>query len=211
MIMSIEVYLAYVATVLVFFAHPPGPGQLLFMAHSTKLGVRGALPVIVGNHTANIIQMFLAGFGLVGAVAASAELFVLVKWLGVAYLVWLGMKTIRRGGSGTRSGQANQNSSLIRQGFVTAAANPFAVMFFAALFPQFLNPEAPLVPQIAVLGATYLAIDGVILLVMGASASRIFSLLGDRATLLMNRVSGALMIGAALLLALRGVEPTTDR
>ena len=211
MIISVETYLAYVVTVLIFFAHPPGPGQLLFMAHSMKLGVRKALPVIAGNHGANIIQMLLAGFGLVGAVAASADLFVIVKWLGVGYLLWLGFAMMRRGGTSGRSGQAVRGSSLIRQGFVTAAANPYAVMFFAALFPQFLNPDAPLGPQILVLGATYLAIDGLILLAMGASASKILSLLGDRAMSLMNRVSGALMIVAAALLALRGIEPEPDR
>ncbi len=96
MIISVEIYFAYVATVLVFFAHPPGPGQLLYMAYSMKLGVRNALPVIVGNHIANIIQMLLAGFGLVGVVAASANLFVIVKWLGVGYLLWLGLSMMRR-------------------------------------------------------------------------------------------------------------------
>lgn len=84
-------------------------------------------------------------------------------------------------------------------------------MFFAALFPQFLNLDAPLGPQIAVLGATYLAIDGVILLLMGASASKVLSMLGDRALSFMNRMSGVLMITAALLLALRGIEPKTDQ
>lgn len=211
MTISSEVYLAYIGTVLVFFAHPPGPGQLLFMAHSTKLGVRRALPVIVGNHAANVIQMFLAGFGLVGLVAASAELFVVVKWLGVAYLLWLGVKTVRGSAGAEWSGQTSRRSSLARQGFLTAAANPFAVMFFAALFPQFLDPAAPLLPQIAILGATYLVIDGMILLAMGASASRIFSLLGTRTTSVINRISGALMIGAALLLAMRGLEPRTGR
>ena len=211
MIIPVETYLAYVATVLIFFAHPPGPGQLLFMARSMKLGVRNALPVIAGNHGANIIQMLLAGFGLVGAVAASADLFDIVKWLGVGYLLWLGFAMMRRGGASRRSGQADRGSSLNRQGFVTAAANPYAVMFFAALFPLFLNPDAPLGPQTLVLGVTYLAIDGLILLAMGASASKILSLLGDHAMSLINRVSGALMIVAAALLALRGIELEPDR
>ncbi|MCV0397539.1 MAG: LysE family translocator [Rhizobiaceae bacterium] len=207
---SLEAYLAYVATVLVFFAHPPGPGQLLFMAHSTRLGALGALPVMIGNHTANIIQMLLAGFGLAGAVATSAEVFFIVKWLGIAYLIWFGLTMMKQGSTGTRPRQANRNS-LFRQGFVTAAANPFAVMFFAALFPQFLTLNAPLVPQIAALGVTYLVIDGIILLAMGASTSRIMSMIGVRATSRINRVSGALMIGAALLLAFRGIEPEPDR
>lgn len=207
MFISPETYLAYIATVLVFFAHPPGPGQLLFMANSMKFGVRRALPVIAGNHGANVIQMLLAGFGLVGTIAASADLFLIVKWLGVAYLLWLGIATIRRGKSRRDLRKADRTSSLVRQGFVTAAANPYAVMFFAALFPQFIDPAAPIGPQILILGATYLVIDGLILLAMGASASRLLTLLGERALSVMNRVSGALMVLAAGLLALRGFEP----
>ncbi len=94
---------------------------------------------------------------------------------------------------------------------MTAAANPYAVAFFAALFPQFLKPDAPLVPQIVVLGATYLVIDGIILLTMGASATKILSYLGAHAGMLITRVSGALMILAAALLAMRDIEPGTNR
>ncbi len=210
MIVPLENYLAYVATVLIFFAHPPGPGQLLFMAHSIRLGVRKALPVVAGNHTANIIQMCLAGFGLAGAIATSADLFVVVKWLGVGYLLWLGVSIMCTGGARRSSVSAEKSSSLVKQGFTTAAANPYAVMFFAALFPQFLNPEAPLSPQIIILGATYLAIDGTILLAMGASASKVMLQFGDRAMALINRFAGVLMIGAALVLATRDVVPERD-
>ena len=73
------------------------------------------------------------------------------------------------------------------------------------------DPGRPLGPQILVLGATYLAIDGAILIAMGASARRLTALLGRRAERLMNRVSGALMILAAALLALRGLEPAPER
>lgn len=211
MIVSLETYFAYIAVVLIFFAHPPGPGQLLFMAHAMKAGVRNSLPVIIGNHMANVIQMFLAGFGLIGIVAASADFFVIVKWLGVMYLLWLGVVMLRGKESDQLSSQKNNSTSLIRQGFVTAVANPYAVMFFAALFPQFLNPEAALGPQIAVLGATYLVIDGLILLAMGASSSKILSLIGDHAIIRLNRVSGVLMIVAALLLAMRDVDTKTTQ
>lgn len=211
MSITLETYLAYVGTVLIFFAHPPGPGQLLFMAHSLKAGVGKAVPVIAGNHSANVIQMLLAGFGLAGAIAASAEVFVVVKWLGVVYLLWLGVRTVLRAGGGPSAGRDERGSSLFRQGFVTAAANPYAVLFFAALFPQFLDPGAALLPQIAVFGATYLAIDAVILVAMGASAARISRKIGGRAMTVIDRVSGALMIGAAVLLATRDLSPGQTR
>ena len=90
---------------------------------------------------------------------------------------------------------------LFRQGFLTSSANPFAVVFFGALFPQFIDAGAPIWPQLLVLGGTYLLVDGVILILWGALArqtlGRLTWLTGTR----INRLSGGLMIAAAALLA----------
>ena len=205
--MSAETYLLYLATVLVFFAHPPGPSQLLFAAGSLRHGARRALPIMAGDLSANALQILAAGFGLVGLITLSAEAFAAVKWIGVAYLVWMGVRIIRsagRGGSGTA---APDRRRLFRQGFLTSAANPYAVVFFAALFPQFIDPTHALTPQIAVLAATYLVIDGAILLAMGAAAARLASALGGGFERWMGRVSGATLIGTAVLIGLRDAEP----
>jgi threonine/homoserine/homoserine lactone efflux protein len=94
---------------------------------------------------------------------------------------------------------------LFLQGFLTSGANPEAVFFFAALFPQFLNPAAPLLPQLAILGATYLVIDGTILVLMALGAERLLGGLRHRARLL-NRAAGAMMIAAAALLGAKDAD-----
>jgi threonine/homoserine/homoserine lactone efflux protein len=88
---------------------------------------------------------------------------------------------------------------------VTSATNPQAVVFFSALFPQFIDPAAAIGPQLVLLGATYLVLDGLLLLLWGGFARRLLAFFGGNARYL-NRLSGGLMIGAAALLALRQVD-----
>lgn len=201
--MTIETYSLYLVTLAIFFAHPPGPSQVLFMAASMQHGVRRALPVMSGDLSANALQIAVAGFGLAGLIAASATVFSAIKWAGVAYLVWMGATMIR---TARRSGPVPvpPRAALFRRGFLTSAANPYAVIFFAALFPQFIDPAAAVVSQVALLGATYIVVDGAILLLMGAAAARLLALLGSRVERWVGAISGAGLILAAAALALRG-------
>lgn len=210
--MTPETYLLYLATVLVFFAHPPGPSQILFMAGSMQHGVRGAMPIMAGDLSANSLQILIAGFGLAGLVAISATAFTVVKWAGIAYLVWVGLRMIRqtRKSGGRAETTAPGRGALFRQGFITSAANPYAVIFFASLFPQFITLSAPIAPQVAILGITYIIIDGTILVIMGAAAARLFQMLGSKFERWAGLVSGAGLLIAAALLALRG-EPEANR
>ncbi len=192
--MTIETYLAYLATVFVFFARPPGPSQLLFMAHSMQRGVSKSVPVMGGDLSANTIQILIAGFGLAAIATSSALFFTIVKWAGVAYLVWLGIKSILSARSDLKEPAPPNPASLFRQGFITSSANPYAIVFFAALFPQFLTPQADLPIQIAILGLTYIVIDGVLLVVLGGLARKAVDLFGGGASRLIKQVSGTFMI-----------------
>lgn len=209
--MSIETYALYVATVLVFFAHPPGPSQILFMTGSMQHGLRRSIPILSGDLSANSLQIAIAGFGLAGVIAISATAFSIVKWAGIVYLVYVGLRMIasaRRDGGGQPHPPAR--AALFRQGFMTSAANPYAVVFFASLFPQFIDAGYPVAPQVAILGATYLVIDGAILIAMGAAAARLFALLGSAFSRWTRLVSGTGLLAAAALLALRA-EPEGTR
>ncbi len=203
---AMETYLIYLGAVLVFFAHPPGPSQLLFIGGSIQHGLRGALPIMAGDLSANALQMLIAGFGLVSLLSLSANVFGVIKWVGIAYLVWIGIAMIRDAGRAKAARVTPPKGRLFRKGFLTSAANPYAVVFFAALFPQFIDPAAPVAPQILILGLTYLIIDGAILLLMGAMAVRLVAWLGSRAEIALARISGISLIIAACALALRG-EP----
>ncbi len=203
--MTPEVYLLYLGTVAVFFARPPGPSQLLFMAGAMQYGLRPALPIIAGDLSANTLQIIIAGFGLTTAIALSAGVFAAVKWAGVAYLVWIGVRTLVAARRARHPRTPPPPGMLFRNGFVTSAANPYAVVFFAALFPQFIDPALPVTPQVAILGATYLLVDGLLLVLLGALAARLVAALGGHAARWLGSVSGIGLILAAGLLALRGV------
>lgn len=207
--MSTEIYLLYLAAVAVFFATPPDTSQLLIIANAMKHGLRRSVWVIAGDLSANVIQMTAAAFGLAAVIATSAAAFTVIKWLGVAYLVWIGLRMMMSRGEGAR-GRADSAAHpvrLFRLGFITSMTNPFAVVFFAALFPQFITVDAPILPQLVILGATYLVVDGATLLLWGWAGDRVAARFAQRSMTAINRVCGGLMIGAAVLLGLKDITP----
>ncbi len=207
--MTMDTYLLYLAAVAVFFATPPDTSQLLIISNSVRHGLRRSVFTIAGDLTANAVQMTGAAFGLAAIIATSASAFVWIKWIGVAYLIWIGLQLIL---SREKVGEVEANSSgqsfrLFRQGFVTSMANPFAVVFFGALFPQFIDPAQAVLPQLLILGATYIVVDGVLLLLWGWAGVRAATVLKRFSFGLVNKVCGSLMIAAAALLASKDFQP----
>jgi threonine/homoserine/homoserine lactone efflux protein len=201
--MSLETYLLYLGALGVFFATPPDTSQFLIMSNSVRHGLRASLATVAGDLSANVLQMSAAAFGLATIIAVSAEALIMVKWLGVGYLFWLGVALLQAkpGPRGVATAVAARPAAHFRQGFLTSAANPYAVLFFGALFPQFIDPGRPVLPQLLVLGATYLLVDGALLLAWGWAARGVADRLGAFGGRLANRISGGLMIAAAALLA----------
>ncbi len=207
--MPMETYVIYLAAVFVFFATPPDTSQLLIISNSVRHGLRRSAYTIAGDLAANSLQMTGAAFGLAAIIATSASAFIWIKWLGVAYLVWIGVQLIlaKEKADDVTADTSGQSFRLFRQGFVTSMANPFAVVFFGALFPQFINPTMPVLPQLFILGMTYLVVDGAILLLWGWLGVRAATALNRFSFGLVNKVCGGLMIGAAALLAGKDFQP----
>lgn len=207
--MPMETYLIYLAAVAVFFATPPDTSQLLIISNSVRYGLRRSAFTIAGDLTANSLQMTGAAFGLAAIIATSASAFIWIKWLGVVYLVWIGVQLIlsKDQTDDVTVAASGQPFRLFRQGFVTSMANPFAVVFFGALFPQFIDPTLPVFPQLLILGVTYLIVDGAILLVWGWLGVRAATALKRFSFGLVNKACGTLMIGAAALLASKNFQP----
>lgn len=206
--LSPESYFAYLTTVLVLMS-TPGPSHLLMLSTSMSNGFRRATATAAGDLSANALQMLAAGLGLAAVLSATRYGFLVVKWCGVAYLVWLGVQQIRASLKPAPEPEETQRVTarqLWLRGFVTSAANPKAVVFFAALFPQFLSGEALLWPQLLVLGGTYLVIDGAFLLSYGLGADWLASRLRAAARQWVERVAGVCLIGAAVLLGLKTVR-----
>jgi len=208
--MTTDTWMLYVGTVLIFMI-TPGPSHLLMLSVSMSNGFRRSLATAAGDLSANAIQILLAGLGLAAIVTGSRYGFAIVKWAGVSYLIWVGIRQIVASYRGRTDSRAVPVTSLRRlwfRGFVTSAANPKAVVFFAALFPQFLDPQQSLAPQIAILGVTYIVIDGCFLASYGKGASWIAQKLSSQYKVWVDRAAGASLIAAAVLLGLRTDERT---
>ena len=202
--MSWNIWLAFTAASLVLLVIP-GPTILLVVGYALGAG-RGpagwiALGVVCGDLLA--MSASLAGMGLL--MSASAELFLVVKWLGAAYLMWLGARMWLKSGRhlsegnpglATDAAQAVPVRRMALHAFAVTALNPKGITFFVAFLPQFLVPGVPVLPQLLVLGSTFLALA--FLNALG------YALLAGQARGLLGRPSwrrGVERSGAALLMS----------
>lgn len=207
--MSIDTYLLYLVAVAVFFATPPDTSQLLIISNSIRHGLKRSSWTIAGDLSANFLQMTAAAFGLAAVIANSATMFVFIKWLGVFYLAWIGLKLFlsNEAASDVQHSSSGETLRLYKQGFFTSLANPFAVAFFAALFPQFIDTSVAILPQLLILGFTYILVDGTILLAWGLAGVHASKRIKALKLSMVNKICGALMIAAAGLLAIKDFEP----
>ena len=207
--MPLDTWTLYVLTVLALMS-TPGPSQLLMLSNSGVHGFKRSIFTAAGDLSANALQMLAAGLGLAAVIAASATALSLIKWAGVVYLIWLGLRMIRR----AKPDDPNMDEAAPRasrrtlwmQGFLTSAANPKAVVFFAALFPQFIAADAAFWPQFLILSATYIVMDGLFLSAYGLGASWIVARFKGNAQVWVERIGGGFMIGAAVLLGLMSIS-----
>jgi len=201
--MSIEVYILYLTTLMIYFTAPPDSTELIVISNSLRHGYRKTLNTIAGDLTANTIQMSVAAFGLGAVIHTSATALIWIKWFGVVYLAWIGLQLIFKKSKPALIGRGSAESKfkLFQQGFITSSVNPYAIIFFAALFPQFINPAHPILPQLVILGVTVLVFDFVSLSFYGLLAEKLSKKLKTINMNFVNKLSGSFMIIAAALLA----------
>jgi len=154
--------------------------------------------------------MLASGLGLAAIIAASGQALLIIKWLGVCYLIWLGLKMIRQAATGSAAQLNERKSATLKtlwlQGFITSAANPKAVVFFAALFPQIIQGDQDFWPQFLILSVTYIVIDGSFLSAYGKSASWVADKFKGSAKAWIERGGGTFMILAAILLSIKTLQ-----
>ena len=201
--MSIDIWLAFLlASVLISVS--PGAGAVNTMGNGMRYGVRSSLPAILGLQLGYGVQIVLVGVGL-GALLASSNLaFNLVKWLGVAYLLWLGYSKWTQAPLALGGDGQDRESGWRRfwQAAFVNLTNPKATVFLVALFPQFVDVQAPHGPQFAVMGSTLIVVDIAVMIGYAALASQFARWMkSPRHQRLQNRVFGALFVGAATLMA----------
>lgn len=202
--MTLSTWLIYLATVLVVSA-TPGPNMLLAMTHGIRYGLRRTLPTLLGLLLALALIMTASAAGLGALLATSEWLFAGVKYAGAAYLLWLGIKTWRAEpqaldeSSDTLSGSGWAG---FRTGFLVAMSNPKAIVFFTALFPQFMDPNTAQGPQLLVLAATFFVVETSWQCAYAAGGAKLKTWLNSpRRLRLMNRVAGGSFVAAGLALS----------
>jgi threonine/homoserine/homoserine lactone efflux protein len=203
--MTWSTWLLYAAAVLVLTV-TPGPTVLLCVSTAVQYGARRALFSTLGSTAAIVCIMVLSMLGLGTVLAASEQGFTLLKWAGAAYLAYLGITALLSKTSHLAVPDAAVPSASARQlfirGLLVGASNPKALLFFGALFPQFIEPAAPHGPQFVIMGLTFVALEFFWLFVYAVTAARARRWLQQpRRALQFNRATGLVFLLAAGLLA----------
>ncbi|MFO7529364.1 MAG: homoserine/homoserine lactone efflux protein [Marinobacter sp.] len=201
--MTITLWLTFlVAAILISVS--PGAGAVNTMSNGLRYGVKRSLPAILGLQLGYGAQIVLVGAGLGAIVASSATALTVIKWVGVAYLVWLGIQKWRE--PVVEAVHEDEPAVSHRRQFWNAAlvnlTNPKATVFLVALFPQFLIAGAPHGPQLITMGATLILVDCLVMLGYALLASQLFRFMTTpQRQRQMNRVFGGLFVTAAMALA----------
>lgn len=184
----------------------PGAGAIAAMSAGLNHGLARGWPIVFGLVAGIWTQIVVVGIGLGALIAASSLAFLIVKWAGVAYLVWLGIQQWRAPAvpvvAETADAPTVSGRALFLRGWLVNAVNPKGTVFLLAVVPQFLDLASPLAPQYAVIAGTLAFTDTLVMAGYMLLAARVLRLLRAPAHLkAMNRVFGGLFVLAGTLLA----------
>jgi threonine/homoserine/homoserine lactone efflux protein len=182
-----------------------GPNNLLSVTNGARHGVSPAVLAAGGRLAAFAIMIAIAGLGMGAVLVASEVAFDVIKYIGAAYLVWIGIRLLRAPAPTMQEAAASAAPpslrALARQEFTVAAGNPKAILVFTAFFPQFVVPGA-YASSYLLLGLTFLVFELVAIALYALLGARMRRLAdGSRAMRWFNRVSGSMMVGFGLILA----------
>ena len=203
--MTIEVWLAYAvaATIIVVI---PGPTILLVVTQSLTHGKPATVPLVLGVMLGDSVAVCVSLLGLGALLSASAELFSIVKWIGAAYLIYLGISLWRTPPNKIEASDdvaGKSSRKLFMHAFIVTTFNPKGIIFFIAFLPQFVNSAFEAAPQFVILATTFVVIG-----TLNAALYAIFSgqlkrlLERDNARRWFNRCGGSALMGAGLVTAM---------
>ena len=200
--MSLHLWLGFLLAA-VLIAISPGPGAAVSMSTGLRYGYGAALRVIFGLQCALATQLLIVAVGL-GALLETSELaFSIVKFVGAAYLIWLGIQKWRASPDEVDETKAlSKPNRLFMEGLLVNLTNPTAIVFIAALTPQFIDPTRSQWPQFLIIGLTMCSVDTVVMSCYALLATRLRRWLHDpRSLKAQNRFFGGVFVGAGALLA----------
>jgi homoserine/homoserine lactone efflux protein len=203
--MALSLWLGFFAAT-ILIAISPGPGAVASMSTGLRYGYWAALRVILGLQAALLLQLLVVALGL-GALLASSEMaFEAVKLIGAAYLIWLGIQKWRAEAEEVNEGGISMApNGLFIQGLLVNLSNPKAIVFIAALVPQFIDPASAQWPQFFVIALTMFSVDVLVMSAYALLATRLRHWLHDLSALkALNRCFGGVFVSAGLMLAVSG-------
>lgn len=203
---ELQVWLALLGAVIAI-AISPGPGAILSMATGLTHGVRRSYWTITGLETGLMVQLTLVAVGLGAALSKSVLAFTVIKWLCVAYLVYLAVRQWRTAAINLDTqldrGGDPRRVAMYTRGLLVNITNPKGLVFLLAVVPQFVDPAAPLVQQYLVIGVTMVVVDLIVMGCYAGLASRLIRVLSSaRQQKLLNRTFSGLFAAAAVGLSL---------
>jgi len=184
----------------------PGPNGLLALTHGALYGLKKTTFTIAGGALGFVLVIALSLFGIGALLAASAQLLIVLKWVGGAYLIWLGIQVWRSpaiGSTPKATGPLVTGTAVFRQGLLAAVTNPKGILFFVAFLPQFLVTDSPLLIQFAIMTVTFVGIEIVTETVIALGSEKIQPFLAQFGTRV-NQTFGAVFIAIGIALPLRG-------
>lgn len=203
--MTLMTLLAFAAVAFIGIA-TPGPTVLLALTNGSRYGLRRALPGMVGAVLSDFVLIGAVALGLGALLAASEFWFSVVKWLGAAYLAFLGIQMLRSTGSLGRALDAapadlGTPRAIFAKSFLVAVTNPKGYLFFSAFLPQFIDPAAAQAQQYVLLALTFAAIDFLVMFGYAALGSQAVRLLKTSGTVWLDRICGGALLALAGSLA----------
>ena len=205
--MDLTTWLAYLGVISLLIA-TPGPSCLLATFHGYKYGVKKTHATIFGDLLGAAILMLISALGLGVLLASSDTLFMVLKFIGAAYLIYLGVQTWRKPVMTSDDSPIDSNTAieptgqLFKQGLLTSVTNPKDLLFFAALFPAFLNNQQPLFTQLAILMITWTVVNYFITLLYAIAGTKVNKQFSKPSFMkVFNRVTGGIFISFGALLA----------
>ena len=198
---DLSLYIGFIAAVTVLMLIP-GPNVALIVANSVAHGPRYGLLTVAGTSTAMVLQLGLVALGMTPVLAMLGSGFELLRWIGVAYLIYLGIAQWRAPAVDLTKTKAERKSprAMFTRALLVSMTNPKTLFFYGAFFPQFVSAEHTLAPQVTLLSVTFVAIGVLVDGSWALAAARARHLLARRGRL-RNRIAGGMLIGAGAALA----------
>ncbi len=200
MLIEPTVLLAYVVACAAIIA-VPGPTVTVIIANALRHGTGAGLLNVAGTQAGLLVLIAALAAGLAAVAEQMAWLFEIVRWVGAAYLIWLGIQMWRSMGALAEATAAPSPSGLFWQGFLVILSNPKALVFFGAFIPQFVDPSGPVVAQTVIFGLVFMAVATLLDGLYAVAAGRAGGLLSQGNVRALERVSGTCLICGGLWLA----------